>query len=26
MNLLTYLIGHRDGRCGDFMISTNASN
>jgi hypothetical protein len=26
MNLLTYLIQHRDGRCGNFMISTDPSN
>jgi len=26
MNLLTYLIKHQDGRCGNFMISTDPSN
>jgi len=26
MNLLTYLIEHQDGRCGNFMISTDPSN
>ena len=26
MNLLTYLIKHRDGRCGNFMISKDLSN
>lgn len=26
LNLLTYLIRHRDGRCGNFMISNNGSN